>query len=101
MDKRGFEHTNSTPFFIDQHGGPFLRQGGRVLSWGDFVAISGLAKVTSMLFRTHMSNVLVNSEKVAIMEVEQFALCHSKQTQEKYYANQVAVKANTMRAQSW
>ena len=92
---------NSTPFFINQDGGAFLRQNGKVLSWGDFAALSGLAKVTSMLFRTHMSNVLVNSECVALMEVEQFALCHSQQTQQKYYANPVALKAKTMKAQSW
>ena len=84
MDKTKIDHTKSTPFFINQKGEAYLRPNGKPLPWGDFAALSGLANVSSMTSRKHMSNVLTNSECVAIMEVEQFALCHSDQTQQKY-----------------
>ena len=100
MDKRKIEHTKSTTFFINQKGEAYLRPNGKPLPWGDSAALSGLANVTSMTLRKHISNVLTNSECVALVEVEQFALCHSNQSQQKYYANPVTIKARTMNAQS-
>ena len=79
MDKRKIEHKKCTPFFINQNGEAYLRPNGKPLPWGDFAALNGLANVASMTLRKYFSNVLTNPECVALMEVEQFALCHSDQ----------------------
>ena len=101
MDKRKIEYNNSSPFFINTKGSAYLRSHGTMLQWGDFAAISGLPSLTSMTFRKHMSNVLTNQNNVAMVEMEEFSLCHSGPSQKKNYADPVAIKAKSVIAQAW
>ena len=101
MKEKGFEFNNTTPFFIDAQGHAFFTSARSRLDWSDFARVSGLGKVVSTTFRHHMSAIVMAQPNLAMVEIEEYALCHSKATQKRSYADQLALKANILKTQDW
>ena len=100
MNAKKYTYNAKTPFFIDPKGNAFFKP-GRKLNWSDFAVVSGLPKVVSMLFRHHMSHIIMAQSTLAMVEMEEFVLCHSKATRNRSYADEQALKANVLKVQDW
>ena len=102
MTKNKISFKNKSPFFIDVKGRAIFRsQAGQKLNWSDFAKISGLGKVATMTFRHNMCAILMSQSSIAMAEMEEYVACHSKATQKRNYADEVALKAKNLKAQDW
>ena len=102
LEANGKPHDPSTPFFINPDGGPLYHSKSWPINWGDFAAASGLTKkVTNYTFRQNMSQTLIAARKAILTECEEYALCHSAGTRQKYYSDEQANMAKSLLGQDY